>query len=313
MTATAVTTAINFKERDTINFKTIEKTDKKIFDEFYKKNYYENAYACFTGLYMWRKMGNTQWAMEDDIIYLCSEWHGKFSAFQPLCAPEKIPQAITKVIELFKECGQSVKLVGLEKFFIEELAKYPDADFEISSDRNNSDYVYLAQDLINLSGRKFHGKKNHLNQFYKDYPTAEYLPITCEIIPQCREVLKNWYENHEDPDDIFVGQEKDAINEIFDNFDEFKLKGGAILLGGKIVAFTFGEQLNKDTAVIHVEKADPEIRGAYTAINQNFIANEWANMTYINREEDMGLDGLRQAKESYRPVKMVDKFSAKIL
>jgi len=313
MTATAVTTAINFKERDTINFKTIEKTDKKIFDEFYKKNYYENAYACFTGLYMWRKIGNTQWAMEDDIIYLCSEWHGKFSAFQPLCAPEKIPQAITKVIELFKECGQSVKLVGLEKFFIEELAKYPDADFEISSDRNNSDYVYLAQDLINLSGRKFHGKKNHLNQFYKDYPTAEYLPITCEIIPQCREVLKNWYENHEDPDDIFVGQEKDAINEIFDNFDEFKLKGGAILLGGKIVAFTFGEQLNKDTAVIHVEKADPEIRGAYTAINQNFIANEWANMTYINREEDMGLDGLRQAKESYRPVKMVDKFSAKIL
>ncbi len=297
-----------------INFKILEKNDKPIFDKFYQAGYYENAYACFTGLYMWRKLGNTRWAIEDDIIYLCSEWHGKFSAFQPLCTREKIPTAITKIIEMFKECGQNeVRFVGLEKFFIEELAKYPDANFEISSDRNNSDYVYLAQDLINLSGRKFHGKKNHLNQFYKDYPHAEYLPITCEIIPQCREVLKNWYEMHENPDDIFVGQENKAIQEILDNFKDFKLKGGAILLGGKIVAFTFGEKLNSDTAVIHVEKADPTIRGAYTAINQNFIAHEWANMTYINREEDMGLEGLRQAKESYRPVKMIEKFSAKIL
>lgn len=301
---------------DTINFKKIEKADKVIFDKFYKADYYENAYACFTGLYMWRELANTQWAIEDDIIYLCSEWAGKFSAFQPLCAREKIPAAITKIIEMFKECGQNeVRFAGLEKFFIEELMKYPDANFEISSDRNNSDYVYLAQDLINLSGRKFHGKKNHLNQFYKDYPTAEYLPITAEIIPQCREVLNNWYDKHRaaNPDDEFMCYEQAAIHEIFDNFDDFKLKGGAILLGGKIVAFTFGEQLNSDTAVIHVEKADPEIRGAYTAINQNFIANEWANMTYINREEDMGLDGLRQAKESYRPVKLIEKFSAKII
>ena len=264
---------------------------------------------------MWRGLGKTRWAIEDDIIYLVAEWHGKFSAFQPLCTPEKIPAAITKVIELFKDCGQSLKFVGLEKFFIEELAKYPNANFEISSDRNNSDYVYLAQDLINLSGRKYHGKKNHLNQFYKDYPTAEYLPITAENIPQCRDVLNNWYDLHraENPEDEFLCYEQAAIHEIFDNFDYFKLKGGAILLGGKIVAFTFGEKLNSDTAVIHVEKADPTIRGAYTAINQNFIANEWADMTYINREEDMGLEGLRQAKESYRPVKMIDKFSARLV
>ena len=296
-----------------INFKILEKSDRPIFDKFYSYNYYENAYACFTGLYMWRNLSNTRWAIEDDIIYLCSEWQGEFSAFQPLCKPDKIPVAITKIIEMFKECGQNeVRFAGLEKFFVDELAKYPDATFEISSDRNNSDYVYLAQDLINLSGRKFHGKKNHLNQFYKDYPTAEYLPITCEIIPQCREVLINWYEirRAENPNDEFLYYEQAAIHEIFDNFDDFKLKGGAISLGGKIIAFSYGEQLNSDTAVIHVEKADPEIRGAYAAINQNFIANEWANMTYINREEDMGLEGLRQAKESYRPVKLIEKFSA---
>ena len=151
-----------------------------------------------------------------------------------------------------------------------------------------------------------------MNQFRKDFPTAEYLPITSEIIPKCRDELNRWYEIHkkENPDDPFLCYEQAAIHEIFDNFDEFKLKGGAILLGGKVVAFTFGEQLNKDTAVIHVEKADPEVRGAFTAINHDFIAAEWSHMTYINREEDMGLEGLRKAKESYHPVKMIELFSA---
>ena len=298
-----------------INFKKLEKSDKPVFDKFYRAGYYENAYASFTGLYMWREMGGTRWALDDDVIYLISEWHGKFSAFQPLCATDKIPAAIAKIVAMFNECGHPLQMYGLEKNFVEELVKYPAAQFEISSDRNNSDYVYLAQDLINLSGRKYHDKKNHLNQFRKDYPTAEYAPITCEIIPQCREVLNSWYEIHraENPDDVFLCYEQAAIHEIFDNFDEFGLKGGAILLGGKVVAFTFGEQLNSDTAVIHVEKADPTIRGAYTAINHDFVANAWADMTFINREEDMGLDGLRQAKESYRPVKLIDKFSARIL
>ena len=85
------------------------------------------------------------------------------------------------------------------------------------------------------------------------------------------------------------------------------------MLDGKIIAFTFGEQLNSDTAVIHVEKADPNIRGAYPAINQGFVAHEWSRMTYINREEDMGLEGLRKAKESYKPVKMIEKFNAKLI
>ena len=305
-----------FKGVSIINFKKLEKPDKPIFDKFYSAGYYENAYASFTGLYMWRELGKTQWAIDDGVIYLIAEWNGKFAVFQPIGPIDKMQSAIAKIIQMFGECGQNeVRFVGLEKFFVEELAKYPGADFEISSDRNNSDYVYLAEDLINLSGRKYHGKKNHLNQFRKDYPTAEYLPITPEIIPQCREVLEQWYEIHraENPDDVFLRYEQAAINEIFDNFGEFKLKGGSILLGGKIVAFTFGEQLNSDTAVIHVEKADPEIRGAYAAINHDFVAQEWSAMTYINREEDMGLEGLRQAKESYRPVKMIDKFSARLI
>lgn len=302
---------------DIINFRRLEKTDKAIFDELYGAGYYESSKHNFTNFYMWRDRYNIQLAIEDGIIFIISDDEKTLKAWQPVCAENQRQFAIEKI---FNWCAankgdKNFEFYALEKFFVEELKKYSAAQFEFVSDRNTADYVYLAQDLINLSGRKFHGKKNHLRQFYKDYPTAEYLPLTTEIIPRCRDELDRWYKMRltGTPYDEILAYENRAIHEIFDDYDFFKLKGGAILLGGRIVAFTFGEKLNSDTAVIHVEKADPEIRGAYAAINQNFVENEWANMTHINREEDLGLDGLRQAKESYRPVKMIDKFDAKIL
>ena len=263
---------------------------------------------------MWRDMLNLHWAIEDEVLYVFSSNEENFSAWQPIGSQDKMQDAITKILQVAEENrgDKEFMFVVVEKSFADELARYPNAKFNISADRDNFDYVYLAQDLINLSGRKFHGKKNHLNAFKKEYPDAKYLPITEEIIPQCREQLNIWYETHKraNPDDEFIFYERAAIHEIFDHFDAFKLKGGAILIDNRVVAFTFGEKLNSDTAVIHVEKADPTIRGIYVAINQSFVENEWADMIYINREEDMGIEGLRKAKNSYRPIKMIEKFNA---
>ena len=125
--------------------------------------------------------------------------------------------------------------------------------------------------------------------------------------------LNSWYKQHKQEDgtvDPFINYERTAILEVLNNFADFRLQGGAILLNGRVIAFTFGEQLNKDTAVIHVEKADPEVRGAYPAINQGFVEHAWGHLTYINREEDMGIEGLRKAKESYKPEKLIEKFNA---
>ena len=259
-------------------------------------------------------MRDYRWATEDDVLYIFSSNEEIFAACQPIGAQDKIQDAITKILQAEEENrgDRQFKFVTVEKSFAEELARYPHAKFNITAERDRFDYVYLAQDLINLSGRKFHRKKNHLNAFRKEYPDAKYLPITEEIIPQCREELNIWYEAHKriNPDNAFIDYERAAINEIFDHFDKFKLKGGTILLDNKVVAFTFGEKLNSDTAVIHVEKAAPNIRGVYAAINQKFIEHEWSDMIYINREEDMGIDGLRQAKESYRPIKLIEKFNA---
>ena len=145
------------------------------------------------------------------------------------------------------------------------------------------------------------------------YPQAEYLAITEEIIPACRVELESWYQMRltDEPDDPFIDWERRAILEVFDDYEYFGLRGGAIRLDGRIIAFTFGEQLNTDSVVVHVEKADPNIRGAYPAINQGYVTNNWSAMTYINREEDMGHEGLRKAKESYKPEKMIRKFNAR--
>lgn len=292
----------------------MEKADKPIFDAYFRARYYENAHFNFTNLYMWHEPYNSRWTEVDGVLYMLADRHGETFALQPFGPEEKMQSAITTLLDHFQSNGMEFGIGGVEKSFADELCRYPDAEFEIEKIENNFDYVYLADELINLPGRKFHAKKNHLNAFRKNYPFAEYVSITCEIIPQCRAELESWYElrSPELPNDPFLDDEHNAIIEVLNNFGDFNLKGGAIKLNDRIVAFTFGEQLNSDTAVIHVEKADPDIRGAYAAINQAFAADAWSKMKYINREEDMGLEGLRKAKESYKPVKLIEKFSARI-
>ena len=295
-----------------INLQELKCTDKPIFDKYFGARYCEHSGYTFTNFFMWRKMRDYRWTIEDDVLYIFSSDDKTLSAWQPIGTQEKMQDAITKILQFAQENrgDKQFKFAVVEKIFADELEKYPYAKFNITEERNNFDYVYLAQDLINLSGRKYHGKKNHLNAFKKAYPNAKYLPITEEIIPKCREVLDIWSETRKSDNNPFISHEQAAIHEIFDHFSAFKLKGGAILIDNKVVAFTFGEKLNSDTAVIHVEKADPSIRGSYVAINQKFVETEWSNMIYINREEDIGIEGLRRAKESYKPIKLIEKFNA---
>ena len=298
----------------TIIFKALTKEDKPVFDVFFQSRYYENSHFNFTNLYMWRKPYQIMWAVEDGVLYTKAEWDGKVFAMQPYGPVEKMNEAVARLLAYFEEIGRPFFMSGLEKSMADVLQGYEGAEFEVSANRDDADYVYASEDLIRLAGRKYHSKKNHLNSFHKNYAEAEYRPITPEIVTQCKLNINGWYKQRAQdlPDDPFIALEREAIIEVLNNFEDFGLKGGAIFVGGRVVAFTFGEQLNTDTAVIHVEKADPDVRGAYPAINQAFVEHEWSEMTYINREEDMGIEGLRKAKESYKPVKMIEKFTAKI-
>ncbi|WP_019554906.1 DUF2156 domain-containing protein [Propionispira raffinosivorans] len=297
-----------------INFQALEKEDKQAVDAFFKDRYYENSHFNFTNLFMWRSAYNIMWTIQDDVLYMKAEWDGKEFALQPFGPADKMQLAIKNWLDYFARTGGDFSMYGIEKKMADEFIAYDEAAFNIEADRDNFDYVYSSEDLITLAGRKYHSKKNHLNSFRKTYPNAEYMPITEDIMLECKLNINSWYKKHsqENPDDPFIAAERNAIIEVLNNFVEFGLKGGAIMLDKRVVAFTFGEQLNEDTAVIHVEKADPEIRGAYPAINQSFIQNAWADMKYINREEDMGLEGLRKAKESYKPVKLIEKFNVQL-
>ncbi len=291
-----------------MNFKMLELEDKPVLDSMFHAIYHENSHMNFTNLFMWRKPYHILWALEDDILYMKAEHDGFTFVLQPLCLPEKLKQAMDFWLEDFAREGRTFYMDAVEKPVADQLAELYKNTFDIAEDENNCDYVYSSKDLIELAGRKFHSKKNHINSFKKNYPEAEYLPITDDIITQCKININGWYKKH-DRSDENIRVERDAIIEVLNNFDYLGVKGGAILLDKRVVAFTFGEQLNENTAVIHVEKADPDVRGAYPMINQQFIAHEFADLPYINREEDMGVPGLRKAKESYKPVKRVHKYA----
>ncbi|WP_110953653.1 DUF2156 domain-containing protein [Anaerosinus massiliensis] len=295
-----------------INFQALKKEDKSIFDRFFSDRYYENSHFNFTNLFMWRNAYQIMWAIEDDVLYLKATWENEEFALQPFGPVEKMQQAIGAWLNYFKEQQRPFFMYGVEKSMVVELENFKGVEFEIEEDRDNFDYVYESQDLIHLAGRKYHSKKNHLNSFKKNYPEAEYKPITDELITQCKLNINGWYKKHGTFDDPILTTERDAIIEVLNNFEYLNLQGGAIVLDHRVVAFTFGEQLNTDTAVIHVEKADPDIRGAYSAINQEFVEAAWSHLTYINREEDMGLAGLRKAKTSYKPIKMIEKFNVRL-
>lgn len=298
-----------------MDFKPITKEDKPLLDRYYGSGYYENAHFNFTNLYMWRNPFDICKFEANGVLYFTAKWHGELFALQPIGDASKMNEAVSNLANYFEKIGKPLFFSGVEASFAKVLENYDKLSFKIESNRDDFDYVYLAENLIKLAGRKFHSKKNHLNAFRKTYPYAKYLPITEENVTLCKLELNGWYKKRlqDEQDDPFMTYERAAIIEVLNDFSYFNLKGGAILLNGRIIAFTFGEKLNSDTVVIHVEKADPDVRGAYPAINQGFIEHEFSDMTYINREEDMGLEGLRKAKESYHPIKMIEKFSARVI
>lgn len=297
----------------TIRFQQLTLSDKAIFDKYLHLKRYETAHFNFTNLYMWRTPYNIEWAEEDGFLFVRATWEEEHFALPPFGSGDAdLKGALDKFIAHFAEEGWPFVIMGAETKLTEELTAAKPDYFAVESDRDNFDYVYLAADLISLSGRKFHGKKNHINSFKRQYPDYEYRPLTEDLAEECIQVAIDWCAKKDCDDDGTLKCERDAIIEALRNMDKLDFVGGVILLDGKVQAFSFGEQINEDTAVIHVEKGDPDIRGLFPMINQEFCLNTWQNMTYINREEDMGIEGLRKAKESYHPVKMIEKYILRV-
>ncbi len=175
--------------------------------------------------------------------------------------------------------------------------------------RNSFDYIYRVSDLAELTGKKYHSKRNHISYFMKTYNWS-YEEMNRSNLQECIVMNDKWYELNVDKDPDGIEAEREVLKLCFDNFDLFGFVGGLLRVDERVVAFTFGERLNDNTFVTHFEKAFADIRGAYPMINNQFALNTLTEYEYVNREDDIGSEGLRKAKLSYYPEILLEKFTA---
>lgn len=286
------------------HFKPLEFEDKEVFDEILHQDPPVISELTFSNLHMWRHKHRPAWLIWERCLLLIFQPEGRspFGLF-PVGNGNK-EKALDFLLSELCAATPDARICRVDEKNLKTIAD-PER-FRIEPDVDNSDYVYLTQELIQLSGKKYHRKKNHLNQFIKNN-RHEYRPLDEDLLESLLDMQEEWCRTRECVEDPGLSAEDFTIREALSRFGELDYTGGAILIDGRVEAFSLGEPLNEDTAVIHFEKANPAIPGLYAAINQLFLRNSWSDMRYVNREQDLGIEGLRKAKESYYPNHMINK------
>ena len=224
---------------------------------------------------------------------------------------EELKAALDAIIEDSQTRGIPCRITGLTPDAIETVSRlYPDR-FRFHCDRGSYDYVYDIHALAELKGKAYHGKRNHLNRFWEAHPCAVAEPLTEENLPAAQEMAEEWYRlrMEEDPEGDYL-MEHAALTKAFRHFRELSMEGLILRDGETILALTLGSRLSRDTFDVQFEKARSDVQGAYPAINQAFaryLREKFPELLYLDREEDMGLEGLRRAKLSYHPHHMIEK------
>lgn len=291
--------------------------DKDLLNQYIHHYPYCTSDINFTNLFMWRHLNNHTYEVINDLLCIAGTFYGKPFLFPPLSKGDYDKTQIADTIDIlkqrFEEADHPFVMKILPAHMVEILRDAKPDELKFHRDRDNDDYVYLSKDLIGLKGRKFHAKKNHWNYFMKHVP-HEYVPLTPDLIDECLHLARQLQEGDYTPVQVMLLEnEERAIHEALTHMDELDITGAAIRINGKVEAFTFGEKLNDQTFLVHIEKANAQIKGLYQAINQQFCQHSCKNFKYVNREEDMGFDYLRKAKKSYRPVKMIEKYDVTMI
>lgn len=284
-----------------IDFKRITLSDKKDIDSCFAGNRCRTCDFSFANLYSWAPKFKTQFSIIDHTLFIWLQGDNNDPYYMMPAGRMPLEKSLSMLIEDAKERGNKFVMKGVTTRMWEYIENAMPDTFKYEFDRKNAEYLYLAERLANLSGKKLQKKRNHINRFKADNPDWEYYPLTSQDeVMECLAMLEEW--DNQMPDGVENSDfDYIATKTMLENFKTLELKGGAIKVNGKLVAFTVGAPLTDDTFVVHIEKAFGEINGAYTIINQQFVEHEASTFTYINREEDMGLEGLRQAKMSYYP------------
>ena len=292
-----------------ISFKDITLADKDTITSFTMKSDRRNCDLSFSNLCSWRFLYDTKFAVIDNFLVF-KFWAGEQLAYMMPIGTGDLKAILRKLIEDADKEKQSFCMLGVCSNMRVDLETTLPSQFVFTEDRDYADYIYLKSDLSTLKGKKFQSKRNHINRFRNTYPDYEYTPITPDRIQECFDLEAEWCKVNNCDQQEGTGNERRALIYALHNFEALGLTGGILHVNSKIVAFTFGMPINHETFGVHVEKADTNIEGAYAMINYEFANRIPEQYIYINREEDLGIEGLRKAKLSYQPATILEKYMA---
>lgn len=290
-----------------LSFQPLRLEDQKDFVTLQRSDS-ENNESSFATLFLWRHRWKIEIARSEGILYLASRLPGDG---RPIHYPPVVPEggsvirALAAAEEDLAAKGASMLVKYAPEAFVERLRREGGGPWSIRETRDEFDYVYSARELAGLGGRKYHGQRNHLNFFLREY-SYRYEELTSGHLRDCMTVYDRWLEQQGGR----IGEEGErlAAQEALTHLETLGLMGAIVYVGDAPAAFTVAETFRPEMALIHLEKADPAYRGAFQLINQQFVYRGLRGFSEINRQEDMGMEGIRQAKMAYHPVRLVKKY-----
>lgn len=295
-----------------VQFKTVTLCDKSWVDEIVAAENNPSADYNFGNIYIWDKRYRQLVCRFGDRMLTKLRYEGKPTFVFPVGSGELAP-AVEELRLIAAAEGHPLYIRGITEKHRQQLDSLYPGKFEYIEDEDCADYVYLAEKLKTYSGKALHGKKNHCNRFEAEHDW-DFVPLTRALIPGCMDMLDIWTEDNAARLDSSIAAEHDALVRAFAAFERLGLEGGVLRIEGEIVGFSLGEKISEDTFDVHFEKARIDINGAYPMVCRELVRMVTENhpeIKYINREDDMGLDSLRQSKLSYKPEFMVRKYTAR--
>ena len=283
-----------------------------------KQQYEQILFSCpprgceysFVNLNLW---GRQEVAFLHGCVAFFSHFYGRSLYPYPIGNGDR-RAVIEEILRDAKDRGIPCRLSGLTNADREELEAWFPGKFLLHTSRDGFDYVYAIDDLADLRGRKFQKKRNHANRFRAEHPDYQVVPLTVCNMAQAQHMINDWYVKRmkEDPDGDYL-LENISLARAFQNYEALGMDGILLMDGGQVLAVTMGSRMSGNTFDIHFEKAREEVDGAYTVVNQEFaryLRLKYPEVLFLDREEDMGLEGLRKAKLSYNPHHMIEKHHA---
>ncbi len=292
-----------------LEFQEIKIEDKSWMDPILRQSGLMGYEGAFGTRFIWSGAYHSRYCRYRDYLIFASGKE-KLSYNFPLGKGD-LGEAVQTMVQDAERRGIPFSLWGLTAEQRKELETACPGQFELIEDRDSADYIYLCQDLIQLAGRKFHSKRNHLSQFARTYEFT-YEEVTAQNLGCCEEIAKEWCKQNGNCGENGLDKETCALKKSFTYYDALKFSGGLLRIEGKPVAFTIGEEINENVFLLHFEKALSGYNGLYAAINHEFASHSLGEYQYVNREEDMGLEGLRKAKLSYYPAVILERFGARL-